>query len=436
MQIDTLTLTHFRGFERLALELHPQLTVLAGVNGAGKTSVLEGLAVAAGAWLLGFDGVPSRPIQPDEVHVRLVELGGQPAIEPQFPCVVEAQGRLDAQSALSWKRAKPKAGGRTTYGDALDIKRPAEAAQRAVKAGQPVDLPVIAYYGVGRLWLQKRDSTKKTRQLGSRTQAYQDCLEPASNQKLFLAWMQRLETARIQRIAEHANGGPLPTDVFRPPVLDSVQRAAAQMVEGAERLYFDVAHQQLRLLFEDGRRLPFDLLSDGYRNLVALAADLAWRAAQLNPHHEGKAPTRARGIVLIDEVELHLHPGWQLTVLPRLTAAFPKLQFVVTTHAPLVVASVPAEHIRFLDDHGGVHRVDVANGLSANVVLRELMGVPERDPKTARAMAELGRLLEAGDVAAARMHFDALRSQLGTLDPELQGLEWELRDLEVHGAAN
>lgn len=434
MRIDTLTLTHFRGFQSLELDLHPQLTVLAGINGAGKTSVLEGLAVAAGAWLLGLDDVPARSIQPDEVHVRQVELGGQLNIEPQYPCEVHAAGALDAP--ITWQRAVRKAGGRTTYGEAAAIRSAAEAAQTDLRAGQPVDLPVIAYYGAGRLWLQKRESSDKGKRLGSRTEAYRDCLESASNQKLFEAWMIRQEQARIQRIAEHANGGPMPADVFRPPVLDAVQRTAAQMVEGAERLYFDVAHQQLRLLFKDGNRLPFALLSDGFRNLVALAADLAWRAVQLNPHREGHAPAEARGLVLIDEVELHLHPGWQLEVLPRLMKAFPKVQFVVTTHAPLVVASVPAEHVRFLTADGQVHHVSVSNGLSANVVLRELMGVPERDPGTASQLTMLGRLLEAGDATAARAKFEALRAQLGQLDPELQGLEWELRDLEVHGAAS
>ncbi|MEZ4431399.1 MAG: AAA family ATPase [bacterium] len=431
MHLEQITLHNLRRFGQLTVELHPRLTVLAGVNGAGKSSLLEGLTIAVGGWLLGFDDVMAPSIHPDQVRVVQHEAHGQVTIEPQYPVEVSARGWLG--ESIEWSRSLSARKGRTTYGQASAIKERAESAQRAVKAGEAVDLPVLACYGAGRLWVQKNASEKKSAQLGSRTLAYVDCMEPASNQKLFEAWMRRMEGARIQQIAEHAARGGLPADVIRPPVLDAVERAAAAMVPDAERLYFDVAHDELRLLYADGRRLPFRMLSDGYRNLIATVADIAWRAVQLNPHQGAAAIERARGVVLIDEVELHLHPSWQRVVLERLARAFPGLQFVVTTHAPVVIASTPPESLRFLDGAGGVHRVDVARGLTANVVLRELMGVPERPDREARQLAELGALIEAGEVEKARDVFDALNAQFGGIDPDLAVLEWELRDLEVNG---
>lgn len=432
MRIDQITLSNFRRFEHLMLELHPRLTVVVGVNGAGKSSLLDGLAVAMGAWLLGFDGVVAPGILPHQVRVAQFEAGGQVYIEPQYPTEIVACGRLD--EPLEWSRSLSGPHGRTAYGRAMAIKQAAEAAQQRVKAGALVDLPVLAYYGAGRLWAEKRVSEKKNARLGSRTLAYADCVAPASTQKLFEGWMRRLESARIQQIAEHASRSVIPVDVIRPPVLDVVQRAAAAMVPGGERLYYDVAHDELRLQYANGQRLPFHLLSDGYRNLIAIVADIAWRAVQLNPHHEAEALTRARGVVLIDEIELHLHPGWQKTVLERLTTTFPELQFVVTTHAPMVIASTAAESLRFLDAEGRTHRVEVARGLTANTILRELMGVPERPDAEGLRFARLGRLLEMGDLAGAREVFDALNAQLGGWDPELAALEWELRDLEVSRA--
>lgn len=428
MRIDRLTLCNFRRFDRLVLDLHPRLTVVAGVNGAGKSTVLDGLAVAMGAWFLGFDGVPAPGIQPDQVRVASYEVEGQVFVEPQYPAEVIAAGQLDGP--VEWSRNLSGPRGRTGYAQATALKDAAAAAQRGVKAGEPVDLPVLVFFGAGRLWAQKKASDKKNAGLGSRTLGYVDSLDSASNQKLFEAWMRRLERARIQRVAAHA-GRALPADVRHPPALDVVQRAAAAMVPGAVRLQYDVAHEELRLQFADGRQLPFHMLSDGDRSLIAMVADIAWRAVQLNPHHGADALQRARGVVLIDEIELHLHPSWQKSVLDRLTATFPGLQFVVTTHAPMVIASTVAESLRFLDAEGAIHEIDVARGLTANTVLRELMGVVERPDEEARQLSRLGALIEQGDTVAARALFDELQDRLKGLDPELATLEWELRELEV-----
>ncbi|MBU0550447.1 AAA family ATPase [Myxococcota bacterium] len=434
MQIDTLTLKNFRSFVHLELTLDQHLTVIAGVNGAGKSSVLEGLAVALGAWLLGFEGASPHNIAPDQVRVVQHIFDSIPTIEAQYPCRVAAVGTL-GEDVISWARELRCAACKTTYGEAVSLRALANKLQVAVRDGAPVDLPVIAFYGTGRLWVQKRANTERESRLSSRTEAYADCLEPASNQKRFEAWMRQQEMARVQRIAEH-NRGVLPPHLFRPPALEAVQRAAAGMVEGAERLYFDVAHDELRLIFGNDTHLPFTLLSDGYRNLIAMAADLAWRAVQLNPHLGAKAPQRARGVVLIDEIELHLHPAWQRIVLDRLLKTFPKLQFIVTTHAPLVIASVPAQRLRFLSPEGQVSVVSTGQGLSADSVLRQLMDVPERPDETIRQLAELGALIEGGDQKKARDLFNKLRQQLGKLDPDLITLEWELQDLEVEHASH
>jgi predicted ATP-binding protein involved in virulence len=448
MRIDTLTLTNFRGFERFELALHPQLTVLAGVNGAGKTSVLEGLAVAMGTWFLGFDDLPRRSISASDV--RLVQHGdAHPNFERQFPVTVEATGELEA-AHLYWSRSKNSTTGTTTVADAGQLIDMAKAHQEAVRQGEPIDLPLLAYYGAGRLWTSTTANHDRDLKRTSRAEGYREALEPRSNQAQLASWMKWRELDRLQRVqrvqefmeaqglsSTHAHQALsiLPGSLGE-HMLTAVEMAVVQTVEGADRFFYSVSVDELVFQMKGGKLMPLSLYSDGYRNLVAMVADIAWRATRLNTHLEGRATREVAGVVLIDEIELHLHPGWQLTVLPRLMKAFPKLQFVVTTHAPLVVSSVPAEHIRMLDRQGNVHLVEAAEGLSANVVLRELMGVSERNPQTAHALAALGRKLEAGDAAGARAQFDQLRAQLGNLDPELQGLEWELRDLEVHGAAD
>lgn len=451
MWIERLRLHNFKGFADLQLDLDRQLTVLAGVNGVGKTSILDGLAVALGTWFLGFDGLSQRTIALSEVRLATTE-GAHPNVERQYPVTVEAHGELGA-AGLYWSRSKNSDGGTTTRADAsqlIDIARAHQADVRTPPAHGPVDLPLIAYYGTGRLWPASAGQGARDPKQTSRTEGYQDALNPHSDQARLAGWMKQRELGQLQRYKQTRDwmlqqgldlgsagwaSGVLSRDVDD-PWLSAVEQAVVANVDGAARFYYAVDQDELVFEMKDGRVLPLAMLSDGYRNLVATVADIAWRATRLNTHHNGQAPRETAGVVLIDEVDLHLHPAWQVSVLPRLMEAFPLLQFVVTTHAPLVIGSVPAKHIRFIDGAGKVTLVSAAGGLSANVVLRELMGVPERAPDVARDLARLGRAIEAGHIGDARARFGALSAKLGTLDPELQGLEWELRQLEVHGAVD
>lgn len=429
MQIEHIQLTNFRGFGEVKVDLDAQLTVVVGVNGSGKTSLLEGLAVAAGAWLISFHDLLPRNLRPEDVRVLYHDLGELPTMEPQFPARVYARG--DVHGRCAWMRELRSLRGKTTFGDAAELRAQATAAQNAVAKGEPVTLPVIAYYGAGRLWQQRYQSEKKVDGLSSRTQGYVDCLDAMSNHKLFEAWMRQLAEVHLQQIAAAPSAAPP-----LPSTLSAVNAVVAKMVDGAVGLRYDVRWRRLRVDYADSDPKPFQVLSDGYRNLIATAADLAWRAVQLNPHLGTDAPREARGIVLIDEIELHLHPAWQRDVLTRLTNAFPNLQFVVTTHSPVVIGSVPAHQIRLLDTHGAVSPVNVSEGLSANQVLRQLMGVAERGDATTMALRDLASLIEQGNSPDAQSLYLALHRQLGDHDPDLATLAWELRDLEAQNAAD
>jgi predicted ATP-binding protein involved in virulence len=116
-----------------------------------------------------------------------------------------------------------------------------------------------------------------------------------------------------------------------------------------DTVVYDVAGDELLGVFADGRRLPFRLLSDGVRNMLALVADVARRAATLNPHLGADAARKTPGVVLIDEVDLHLHPRWQRRVLDDLRRTFPLVQFVATTHSPFIVQSLGPGELLTLD---------------------------------------------------------------------------------------
>ncbi len=414
MRLHSLVAENFRAFPRLSLDLHPQFTLIIGVNGAGKSSVLDALAVALGAWLLGFPEVGKRHIERDEMRRVLRSVAGEGGLELAGPTTVSAVGTLDGTHRLTWSRSLRTPTGHTSYGHAAPLRSASERAQAAVSAGQPIDLPVLAYYGTGRLWDQKRDTAASARNevLGSRLQGYAACLERASSIKHLESWMRWREERRLEAVAQ---GGAAPPD----PQLEAVRAAACACVEGSSRFYYSFRHKELQFEADDGTVTPFYLLSDGYRNLLAVAADIAWRAARLNPHFGADAARRASGVVLIDEIDLHLHPAWQRRVAADLCRAFPNIQFVATTHSPQVVSTVASESLRLLTREGGVRPVLHAEGRDSNSLLEDLFGVPERPTGAREEIAALFALIDAMDWNAANDKLAVLLERLGPDDPDL-----------------
>lgn len=412
MQISRLTLANFRCFEHIELSLNPSWTLLLGNNGAGKTAILEGLAVALGAFVGEIRDNQSRNIREDDDARRVVfDLGGVPDLQTQWPVRVETAGSLFGQT-LTWARELAGPGGRTTTRDTAALRALTQSAAGRVQRGKPVELPVLGYYGTQRLWVLHK-ATDAKRGVGSRLDGYISCLSPSSNFRLMAEWIYQQTLADVQSGVSS-------------PQLSALERSVCLCLGDVTRFWFDLRHQELRLQFSDGRVVPFSLLSDGYRNVVSLVADLAWRAATLNPHDGADAGTRAEGVVLIDEIDLHLHPAWQRRIVPDLRRAFPLLQFVATTHSPQVVASVHRDEIRLLADGAVIDQHDPVEGRDSNSLLEDLFGVPARPTWAAERLARIFDLIDNDNLAAARSEVESLEQLLGPDDPDLTRARWLL----------
>ena len=160
--------------------------------------------------------------------------------------------------------------------------------------------------------------------------------------------------------------------------LKSVCSAIVGCVEGASQALYDFDLDDIALEFANGDRYPFGLLSDGQRSMAALAADIALRCIQLNPHLAADAPSETEGVALIDELDLHLHPKWQRVVVRDLTSIFPKLQFVATTHSPFIVQSLHGQGLINLSEKSVLE--ERREAYSIEDVAEETMGVevPQR----------------------------------------------------------
>jgi len=223
----------------------------------------------------------------------------------------------------------------------------------------------------------------------------------------FFSWFRQREDLE--------NESRLDGSLARDPELTAVRRAIAGMLPGFENLR--VRRSPLRMLVtKNGLEFRVDELSDGEKSTLALAGDLARRLATANPGLDDAL--MGQGIVLIDELELHLHPGWQRRTVVQLRDTFPNCQFIVSTHSPQVLSEVPAAGI-FLLKKGEMQRTDQSKGRSSNLILEELMEVPARPKWAENAIDALYNAIDDKKMDDARKRFDALTKKLGDDDPGL-----------------
>ncbi|TMQ03593.1 MAG: hypothetical protein E6J90_03205 [Deltaproteobacteria bacterium] len=228
-------------------------------------------------------------------------------------------------------------------------------------------------------------------------------------------WMRRQTLVQLQR----RNG-------YVQPQLAAVEAAVKSCMQTVTRFWFDVEYDELRLELTGGDIQSFAMLSEGCRNMVEMIADIAWRASVLNPHHSAEAPLLTDGVVLIDELDLHLHPEWQRHIVADLRRTFPQIQFIVTTHSPQIVASVSRSQIRLLDRNRLIAGEPYVEGRDSNEILEDVFGVPSRPESTQAEIDALYQLIEAEHYAAARSSLAALRQRLGPDDAAIVRATWIL----------
>lgn len=357
MRIDRIHIRNFKCFDKKDLELNPRFTLLVGDNGAGKTTMLDALAVAAGVWLVkppdsALAG-SGRNILPSEIRLLPKEEGDRTQFLECKPVSVEATGKL-VDRTTSWCRQIRKDGTRTTNAEAKTALKVIERHFARVQTGQGVLSPVIAYYGAGRTWLPSRSRREQGTKRGGparRWEALYDCINERIRLTDLNAWFQREALAFASRSGSWRPG------------YEVVKRAILRCVPNADNLWYDGDRGEL-VLSVDGQARTFANLSAGQRMMVALIADIAIKAVAQNAYlvtqdsplsDEEPLPEvlqRTPGLVLIDEIDAHLHPNWQRQVVEDLKRTFPSIQFVCTSHSPFIIQSLEAGELRSLEPGG------------------------------------------------------------------------------------
>lgn len=210
---------------------------------------------------------------------------------------------------------------------------------------------------------------------------------------------------------------------------NELARASAQarkkwVEEGVERFLSSCSNLRAN---DDGEpnslidRLPPTLdvrqLSDGERGILAMVLDITRRLAQANPHMEDPA-AEAEAVILIDEIDLHLHPRWQREVIHNLTAAFPKCQFIATTHSPQVIGEMDKERVQIMT-RGQVYSPTHSYGVDSSRLLEEVMDTTPRNREVQELLGRLSELVAKHDFESAQALLEELSKRLGDSDPEV-----------------
>lgn len=399
LNLQKLGLRDYRCFESLDIDFHHQLTVLVAANGSGKTSVLDAIAVAFGPYIGAFDEAVGKHFEPSDIRLTQIRRTATNEMEYAPKGVrLEATGLIpgslidslsDDHPASTWKRSLTSpTKAKTTIKDAKELIGYGKRMQEAVRTpGNDVLLPLIAYYGTGRLWQQKKQKKEpwaKRIQRTSRTIGYTDCLDPASKYKSFVEWFRYWSVnAKEMQLKEQADTPAYKEfSSYIASVKDAVN--ACLIPAGWKDIEYSFKVDTLVAHHDQHGELPVELLSDGIRNMIGMVADIAFRATKLNGQLGAQAAAQTPGIVLIDEVDMHLHPEWQQIVLQSLIQAFPAIQFIITTHSPQVLTTVPRENIRIIecDESGSRARMPDFSPLAheSGDALAKIMGTHREPP--------------------------------------------------------
>ncbi len=418
MRIKSLHIENFRGLVDERVEFDASMTVLAGGNGGGKSSLLEAVSVML-SWLpAGISGGSQRPLK---IRTSDITRGRD---FTRLSMVLGQRGSKDISLVLVKRARRTSGGGESDMGEAEKY-----ASDMRVLLDSPdgakVSIPLFVHYGTNRnasgVCAPMPDGNT------DRTSVYEKAFCAGVNFGKFSRW---LCGALTERQAQMEAAAKLPLRAanrrrdeinFRFGAVAAVRRALSDFDET-----FGAFSARNGTLFFDKKNVPASALSDGEKTVVALIADIALRMAVANPSM--KDPLSTSAIILIDELDMHLHPDWQASIAERLPRIFTDAQFVISSHSPSIM-SLAKNLYRFRNDGEStrLERVDSAFGRNPSDLLSSVLNA-SRETETAAKIARMYSLIDERKFSAAQKIIDELNRQIPD-DPEIVRAEYIVRAL-------
>ncbi len=401
MRIKYLSLENYRGFEKLEVEFPEKGgAVFIGVNGSGKTSILEGCAVLLDVFYSRMDESEQIPITGLSKKDIKLNAGGT-SLNGLF---IMEDDKLEIHADYKGKiESREPAGIR---GDIFEHFK-----ERVQSEIGELNIPLFVYYPTKRFISDfpglEAEDISNLHPFSILSRAFRTNLSFAE----FFRWFRGMEDLENEkRLRENPN--------FRDRGLQAVRTVIQALLPGFSQPFVRRQPVQEFVIEKNGELLAISQLSHGEKGLMAMVGDLARRLSIANPDLED--PLLGAGIVLIDEIELHLHPAWQRTIIPRLESAFPNIQFIATTHSPQVLSSLRRENVFILEDFKLVEKTPHTFGRDSNSILQDLFNVAERPEDAKEEFRRLYRLMDDPKKAGeAHDMLNEMEGKYGSDDPEI-----------------
>lgn len=417
MNLTHVSIKNFKGVKNMELDFAPGVNLLIGDNGVGKTSVLEAITVGLAGMLKGIPGVPVKNILQSDIRFEVDEKGDA-STGVRYYCPTEISCTLQTdEGEFEWKRCREDEGGntRTKMKDNGIIK------WMQKKSNNPnAILPLLCFQSDARVWQMRRGDFGKElkKKLNDRRCGYIGCLDYSLDMKGIQAWCLKMELNAFQKKQEIRE-----YEAFKKMV--SMFMKNISDLEKMPEIYYSSQLEQM-VYREENINLPVSNLSAGYQSLLWMVMNLSYRLSLLNPEYAGELQNM-QGIVLIDEIDMHLHPKWQWNIMKALEETFPGIQFLVATHSPIVISSCKSEQMLMVAKDQEVMYLQDAYGYSVQDVLNFRQGTTEKLQIIKELDEQFEEAIDQDEWKTAEDIIQKLERVLGKDHPDVRGAREELK---------
>jgi predicted ATP-binding protein involved in virulence len=413
MKLVSLDVKNFRALDSVKIDFDPKVTVIVGRNGAGKTSILDAIKGML---------PPIRMLWPNSdgnVQIRKISISNEDIRYGAEECYINLKYALadpsrnvSVEDEVSFSTSDKKRG------------NAAENRLRQNTLSPNYTVPqktLLIYYHQDRGFSSRGKSDDVFNSDVVQNTSLQADLRAINDLEL---WWDKLDAQEARTVRDDNRN-------YRNPELEAVRKLIQAIDNFSDISYSSTEKPGLYFTKNDGAKIHVSKISSGERSYVILLADLARRLQVISPD---TALQEIPGVVLIDEIELNLHPAWQSEIVSTLCNTFKACQFIITTHSPQVISSASSRNVRILDRTiEGKTTIDTplsTKGRTSNYLLEGIFGASERFPPLDRKVEEFNDAIDRKDPASAKKIFNELSNSIEGQPPELVVLKKRLSKLE------
>lgn len=357
MYLEKVNIKNYKGIEEIDIDLKPGINLLIGDNGAGKTSVLEGIAVALSGLFVNVAGVSTKNFVKEDVRMIIDPLGdASTSVTYCEPISAGCSLKNCEGQEFKWNRIKEELSSTHTK---IDDKTVCTWMKKLTNQTDSI-LPLVSFQSAARAWKVRRGDfgTELQKKLDDRRCGYIGCLDSSMDVKSIQQWCMKQEVIAVNK------GKVREYETFK-NIISTFMKEINELDESPEVYY---SPQFGELAYKDSKEdMAISKLSAGYQSLLWMIMDLAYRVCLLNPELSDRS--QIKGIVLIDEIDMHLHPKWQWNIIKALSTTFENVQFIIATHSPIVISSAKEANLILLDEEQGVTYLPECYGYAVEDVL-------------------------------------------------------------------